>query len=51
MSDEHFFGILDGLRASGTMNMFGAPRYLQDHFGLSKEDSTRSISLWTKRYQ
>lgn len=51
MSDEQFFGILDGLRASGTMNMFGAPRYLQDHFGLSKEDANRIFSLWTKRYQ
>ena len=45
-----WFPELDGLQESGKMNMFGAPRWLQDTFGFSKEQA-QTISLGEKHGQ
>lgn len=44
--DEFFFGILDALRESGQMNMFGAPRYLTEEFGLEKNKALEVFTSW-----
>ena len=45
---EIFFQELDYLRESATMNMFGAPRWLQDNYDLSKEEAKHVFVRWTK---
>tara|TARA_B100000287_G_scaffold232728_1_gene219088 strand:- start:397 stop:567 length:171 start_codon:yes stop_codon:yes gene_type:complete len=47
---EAYFDILDELKASGTMNMFGAPSYLVDNYGLSKDVAKLIFTKWTERY-
>jgi len=47
--DEFFFGILDALRESGQMNMFGAPRYLTEEFGLEKNKARAVFKAWMER--
>ena len=47
---EAYFDILDELRESGTMNMFGAPSYLVDNYGLSKDVAKLIFNKWTERY-
>ena len=43
-----FFGILDRLRESGLINMFGAPKWLEDNYDLSKEEAREIFMEWTK---
>ena len=47
---KEYFNFLDGLRASGTINMFGAPKVLQEAFGLTKEESFEVFTAWTKQF-
>ena len=47
---EAFFPILDDLRESGEINMFGAPRWLQDNFGLSKQVALDVFTKWTEQF-
>ena len=47
---ETFFPILDDLRESGEINMFGAPRWLQDNFGLSKEMALDVFTKWSENF-
>ena len=47
---EAFFPILDVLRESGEINMFGAPRWLQDNFGLSKQVALDVFTKWTEQF-
>jgi len=39
---------LDALQESGRMNMFGAPKWLQDSFGFNKEQAMTVFTAWTK---
>mgnify|MGYP001391715125 CR=1 FL=1 len=48
---EDFFVFLDILRDSGQMNMFGAPRELQNEFGLSKADARAVFTKWTETFK
>ncbi len=41
-----WFPELDALQASGQMNMFGAPRWLQEQFDFSKEQSMVIFNAW-----
>ena len=41
-----WFPELDALQRSGVMNMFGAPRWLQENFGFSKEQSLVVFNAW-----
>lgn len=47
-SSEEYFFILDALRESGQMNMFGAPKWLREEYGLSKQESMSIFLDWTK---
>lgn len=45
---EFYFEFLDELRDSGEINMFGAPRVLQDEFDLDKEEAREIFGAWAK---
>ena len=42
------FTYLEGLRASGVTNMFGAGEYLEREFNLSKTEAGKVLSDWMK---
>ena len=46
-----YFIELDALRESGKINMFGAPKWLQETFGLTKDRATAIFIAWSKTYQ
>ena len=50
MGNEMFI-FLDKLRESGKINMFGAPKVLEETFGLSKKESREVFQSWTKAFQ
>ena len=50
MRKEDLFQVLDDLRESGAINMFGAPRYLMDSFGLAKEEAHAIFLEWTEQF-
>lgn len=43
--------ILDDLRESGEINMFGAPRWLMDNYGLEKSEANEIFTTWTKTFE
>jgi len=43
---EEYFDFLDALRRSGQINMFGAPPYMQEVFGLKKYEARDIVSAW-----
>lgn len=47
---SEYFSALDNLRSSGQINMFGAPRWLQDTFGLSKEEAKFVFTKWAEQF-
>ena len=44
------FEYLNRLRESGETNMFGAGRYLQNDFGLSKYEARDIVLAWMKSF-
>ena len=44
--NDLYFEFLDDLRASATMNMMGAPRELENEFGLNKIQARSIFQLW-----
>lgn len=44
------FEYLNALRESGETNMFGAGRYLQNDFGLSKYEARDIVLAWMKSF-
>ena len=48
---ELLFKYLDGLRASGVTNMFGAGPYLVREFGMSKEGARDTLSEWMETFE
>ena len=50
MSLNEYFEFLDALRELGTINMFGAPKLLQDEFGLSKGESFEIFKAWAENF-
>jgi len=48
---EVYFDILDELRESGAINMFGAPSYLVDNYGLPKDVAKLVFTKWTERFE
>ena len=46
--NDLYFEFLNDLRESGTMNMMGAPRELQNEFGLNKVQAREIFQLWTE---
>ena len=51
MKLEEYFEFLDDLRASGTINMFGAPKALQEMFDLDKAESFEIFTAWTEKFK
>ena len=43
--------ILNDLRESGEINMFGAPRWLMDNYGLEKYEANEIFTTWTKTFE
>lgn len=48
--EVEFFNYLNELRQSGETNMFGATPYLENAFGLSKQDARKVLGLWMKNF-
>ena len=48
MNSESYFGFLNRLRESGSINMFGAPEVLRDTFGLTKKESYDVFLDWAQ---
>jgi hypothetical protein len=42
---------LDTLRESGESNMFGAGRYIQERFGITKYDANRFLVKWMETFK
>ena len=42
--------VLEAIRESGAMNMFGAPRWLEEEYRLSRADARQVFENWTARY-
>ena len=47
---KEYFEFLDTLRESGEINMFGAPRVLQEMYDLPKWEARDIVSAWMKQY-
>ena len=47
---EFYFEFLNELRESGQINMFGAPRVLQDEFGLNKHEARDIVTAWMETF-
>jgi uncharacterized protein YciI len=45
VTDEHL-EYLDALRESGVTNMFGAGRYVQEQFGVSRHEAKDIVTHW-----
>ena len=45
--EQEWFAILDDLRESGVMNMFGAPRWLNEEFGIPMHQAKEIFTAWT----
>lgn len=45
---KEIFEFLDSLRDSGMINMFGAPKVLEDTFDMTKKESIDAFVAWTK---
>jgi hypothetical protein len=43
---EEVFQYLDDLRESGIINMWGSPRFLQEEFGMSRDESRDWVFQW-----
>ena len=52
MSDkQQYFNFLDILRETGVTNMFGAPMYLVDEFGLSRFEAKQITKEWMEQFE
>mgnify|MGYP001611742202 CR=1 FL=1 len=49
VADEHL-EYLDELRESGETNMFGARPYLQNEFGLDKDEAKQILRYWMESF-
>lgn len=49
-SKREVFEYLDGLRASGITNMFGAAPYVEKKFGCTRGESRRLVSSWMAEF-
>lgn len=50
VKDEHL-RVLDELRESAEMNMYGAAVYLREHFVLSKTEARTVLRYWMDSYK
>ena len=50
LDKEEMFEYLDTLRETGVTNMFGAAPYLQQAFGIDKNEAKTILLDWMKNY-
>lgn len=48
---ENYYHFLENLRQSGVCNMWGASIYLEDAYGLSREDAGTVLCNWIQNYE
>ena len=48
---KQYFDYLEQLRKSGVTNMFGAGPYLQQEFGLTRQDARDILLKWMESYR
>ena len=48
---EEVFPYLDELRESGETNMFGAPKYVMEEFGVDKQMAIRVVQAWMYSFE
>lgn len=44
------FIYLDNLRESGVTNMFGAPAYVEQHFGITWDEASKVTGEWMRTF-
>lgn len=49
VTNEHL-KYLDNLRESGETNMFGAGSYIEDEFGVDKQDARIILTYWMESF-
>ena len=49
ITDEHL-AFLDGLRESGVTNMYGAGRYVEEHFDVDRATADAILGYWMKTF-
>ena len=49
--DEKYINYLNDLRESGETNMFGAAIYVEQTFGVSKDESRKIVKHWMKNFK
>jgi len=49
--EQKYKTYLDGLRASGATNMFGAAAYVQAVFGVSRRESVEIVTQWMEEFE
>ena len=50
MQQEKANEILTELQESGVMNMFGAPRWLEERYGLPRQEAKELFIAWTETF-
>ena len=45
------FTYLDELRESGVTNMYGAPTYVREEFGVGKREAMSLVSSWMRDFE
>jgi hypothetical protein len=48
---KEYFEYLEVLRKSGVTNMFGAAPYLQQEFGLTRQDARDALMKWMESFR
>ena len=48
--ERSIFALLDTIRESGIVNMFGATPFVREQFKLSRKESFEILALWMKNY-
>lgn len=49
LTQEHI-DFLNDLRESGETNMFGAGSYVQEEFGVTRQEAKQIVKLWMEQF-
>ena len=47
---EDIFDYLDDLRESGVVNMFMAPKMVEEDFGITLQEARKAFVAWTEQF-
>lgn len=50
-NQDRIFSYLNDLRDSGVTNMFGASKYIEREFNMSRSESTKVLVKWMENYR